>query len=762
MWNPYLLCGCPAIADGVVGFFYPFRVLLLGLTASQTFLFGALCRTFLAGLFMYLFLRRLHLGEKSSLFGAICFMFSGFFIIWNGYPTFVESAFWLPLMFLMVENIITKGDWRYFLLLALITSISILAGLFQMTLYHMYATGLYMFWRAVSQRRRLGTSRLPFLFTGFGLSMVLALMISAVQLLPFYELASNSHRYKVNLEKEFFPTVCPPEFAIQYLMPEFFGSPIENDFWFVGMAQHINEDLRKNSAWSSNLVELNGYTGVVVLLLAFLGLASTKKNLSFFFILLIILSRLPVFSKTALSFYYYVIPGFQTSVPHRLSFIYMFSLICLAALGLEEAVSRAEEEKVKKNLLRLSKACFYLAALSIAFLIVINYFRKFDTNYLSTFFANDNSLPGRLNAYYISILAAGYFWSHTLRTVLIFIGLTGAIGLILILYRQRNITPTMFVYIMGLVFVAEMSYFQHRICPLQKPNLYFKTGSIQFLQENLGHARIARCGDFGILPFDTALYYGLRDSQGYTPFIIDRESDFLQSVEERCVLHERWAAPFRNPKSLENPMFALLSVKYVLTDLKTHLNERRFKPVFEDGIRIYEYSDYIPRAFVVHQYQVVPSKDSVLRKLKENAANLRETVLLEEIPDEDLSVPAPIRDESVEFSSDGPNEVKLKVVTPTDGFLVLNDTFYPGWKSSVDGVEQRIYRANYMFRAVFVPAGNHEVTFHYRPASLFVGASISSISLLALLLGLLILRPRHYCQEDGTETPAVSRQEALQ
>ncbi|MBH0204076.1 MAG: YfhO family protein [Nitrospira sp.] len=59
------------------------------------------------------------------------------------------------------------------------------------------------------------------------------------------------------------------------------------------------------------------------------------------------------------------------------------------------------------------------------------------------------------------------------------------------------------------------------------------------------------------------------------------------------------------------------------------------------------------------------------------------------------------------------------------GILVLTDAFYPGWKVRVDGEEQKILRANYLFRAVALPAGNHKVEFIYDPASFKVGLMIS-------------------------------------
>lgn len=65
------------------------------------------------------------------------------------------------------------------------------------------------------------------------------------------------------------------------------------------------------------------------------------------------------------------------------------------------------------------------------------------------------------------------------------------------------------------------------------------------------------------------------------------------------------------------------------------------------------------------------------------------------------------------------------------GWVVLSDTFYPGWHASVDGTPVEIYRANYLFRAVQVPAGEHTVVFSYFPLRLKLGLLSMGLCLLA-------------------------------
>jgi uncharacterized membrane protein YfhO len=80
--------------------------------------------------------------------------------------------------------------------------------------------------------------------------------------------------------------------------------------------------------------------------------------------------------------------------------------------------------------------------------------------------------------------------------------------------------------------------------------------------------------------------------------------------------------------------------------------------------------------------------------------------------------------------------VVVHATAPRDAFLVLSDTYYPGWRASIDGVPVPLYRTNACIRGVALPAGTHEVRFAFEPVSFRVGAglSLASLSVLAVVL----------------------------
>lgn len=80
------------------------------------------------------------------------------------------------------------------------------------------------------------------------------------------------------------------------------------------------------------------------------------------------------------------------------------------------------------------------------------------------------------------------------------------------------------------------------------------------------------------------------------------------------------------------------------------------------------------------------------------------------------------------------NTVVVNADCSTPSYLVLTDLYYPGWRCTVDGREVSVYPANYLFRAVEVPAGRHLVRFVFLPASFSTGLWVVLICLLGISL----------------------------
>lgn len=78
--------------------------------------------------------------------------------------------------------------------------------------------------------------------------------------------------------------------------------------------------------------------------------------------------------------------------------------------------------------------------------------------------------------------------------------------------------------------------------------------------------------------------------------------------------------------------------------------------------------------------------------------------------------------------------IEMDTVSDQNGYLLLNETYYPGWSAFVDGEESTVYRANYDFKAVALPSGSHRVRFVFRPVSFQVGLAVTLLTLVGLML----------------------------
>lgn len=161
-----------------------------------------------------------------------------------------------------------------------------------------------------------------------------------------------------------------------------------------------------------------------------------------------------------------------------------------------------------------------------------------------------------------------------------------------------------------------------------------------------------------------------------------------------------------------------------------------FSRVHDGDVKIYENLDCLPRAYVVHEARFVPDDEAALAALQDPTFDpAEEVVLVGESP----SMPSLFYQPStVDILTYQPEQVVISATLSGPGYLVLSDTYYPGWHATADGEETPIERANTMLRAVAVPAGTHRVEFAYRPTHLDLGLLVSGGTLGVTILGLVI------------------------
>jgi len=148
-------------------------------------------------------------------------------------------------------------------------------------------------------------------------------------------------------------------------------------------------------------------------------------------------------------------------------------------------------------------------------------------------------------------------------------------------------------------------------------------------------------------------------------------------------------------------------------------------------VSVWENRNALPRAFIAHEAEIVEDAQ-VLARMRDANFRAEQIALLSEGKPLAASAGAPALSEAtiVEYNAE---RVVVRARTDSPGYLVLADTWYPGWVARVDGQAAPIVRADFLFRAVYVEAGEYKVVFEFQPASFSLGIVVSLISMVALL-----------------------------
>jgi hypothetical protein len=166
-------------------------------------------------------------------------------------------------------------------------------------------------------------------------------------------------------------------------------------------------------------------------------------------------------------------------------------------------------------------------------------------------------------------------------------------------------------------------------------------------------------------------------------------------------------------------------------------------------LRFSERPSAIPRFTLYTNWQPVPDIPAALhwlasadnaelhrRPAVEDTALVRGRECRMSLPSATGATPSAV--DAVTLLEDRNNSLSLRV--RGSGLLVVSDTWHPGWRATIDGVEAPVHRANHMFRGVFIPAGEHTVRFDYWPVNF--GWHLAASALGLCIIGGLFIRRR--------------------
>jgi hypothetical protein len=270
------------------------------------------------------------------------------------------------------------------------------------------------------------------------------------------------------------------------------------------------------------------------------------------------------------------------------------------------------------------------------------------------------------------------------------------------------------------------------------------SAAVRFLQEHLVGGQYRMLAAPAVGRPSTPSLFGLRDVRSVTALPVERYARFLEAVSSAG----RWYFVQHPGPVARHPLLDVGAVRYVTRtagprDADLLDNDAQMRRVYRDErVVIYENAAALPRARIVHAALPVSNQEEAFDRLTEVAAGgthaaavgLADRIVVE--PSADGRAPptmeeaGPTAGEAIHVVDGAdPDRIELDASLRRPGWVVLADTFYPGWTATIDGAAAPIHPADLLFRAVHMPAGDHHIVFAYAPGSFRLGVALASVGL---------------------------------
>ena len=706
LWNPYIYTGQPLVANAQSSLFYPPNLLLAWLTPGQVANIRNILNLLIAGAFTFLFCRELGISPGGSILSALAFAFSGPVLVWLGHPP-SNALVWLPAMFWAGEKLLNRNrPLPWVGILGLGVGMSILGGHPQTSFHVMAVFSLYFLARLLLLDWSLPSKAR--LLAALVIALVLGMAISGIQLLPFVDFllqsATLAHGGRsVGGDNWLYSEEWLGNLAtiVTIVYPNFFGNPVSYNYrWPFDSYQNYNEQ--------------SIYLGIVPLALAVGALFAFPRRRRVIVIAAVALFcigvawRLPGFEIVN------HLPVFSAVLNKRLKMPFVLLVAVLAGFGYDELRRRVEAMRPGHKGSLYASGAIPLVTLGILLFIA---FLKYVGPYLF-------EIESETFLYHLLYRVFSFKQPKTMIPAVVAVA---ALAGYVLLSRQRSLRRVFGVLVIALT-LAELLALGWGYNPVMKESDMFPpVEGIEILQSDEEPFRIMTT-DYIFWP-NYPTIYGISDLAGYDVPVYLRYSDLYVAQGGGFDGKQVWDPGW--------PLLDYLNTKYVIT--AQELDSDRLVPVYSTAdYRIYENRHALPRAFMVYDVAVIEDEATMLDRMLGDEWDPGKTVLLEEpLPSHEMDSIGGESSFSVDAVKYGTDLVVLDVLTEQPGLLVMSDLYSKDWQVQVDAERVKLHRANYTYRAVFVPEGHHEITFSYVPWSFPVGVSLTFLGL--IVAGLLIL-----------------------
>jgi len=681
LWNPYAGCGQSFIGNNQSALCNPTNLLLnLFLPAATGQTVFSLLTLIGACLFTYALTRSLRGPPSGAFLAAFTYGFGGFMFVWLGFPL-AAAAMWLPALLLATHRLALRPTAIRAVLVSITIGWQLVSGHLSTSAQTLAFWGVFLCyeWIIYRRRREVGWAR------GFVAFAALALLLGAglgmPQLLPLREsfgLSSMSSTGRPGRSSE-----DPVEEVRRALLGdgEFLREiALEEAALLVLPERHGNDafgDYRQqrghDNYWERSIYI--GFLGLFAILVGLMLRPRTGHGRFFLWASLVlfgILLHLPILNSAT------YLPVLRYTNPGRMRFI--FTLCAAVWLGLSVRAWFAPKRSCCRE-----RVLLWLVALALSLL----------SGVLALLTLRAISQEWAPLLYHDRLLRLVKLFAPALVGLLVSLVLLLSALRWLSLRRATGALVALAVIDM-LVFAARLHVTSRSPSPPQTPLIEAARAMAQ------GHRIIGPLSGGNFSP-NIAMAYGLRDARIYDPL---RSARFV-SLAERMTGYT--FAPHRLP--------ALARV----TSAKVAWRWNRSR-----GVWLQELPDPLPHAYVAAGVEMVSSFKALA--LLAVPTDPWRTTFIEGTREAGCSHPGVITPADV--VSYEPNHVEVHAHAQHPGWLILTDTYDPGWAATVNGVPAEVFIANYAFRGVPIPAGDITVNFAYVPASCRIGLFLGLVTML--------------------------------
>ncbi len=691
-WFPGLYCGLPLYSESQAGYLHPLKYVLYPWLATwQALNLDTILSVWLTGLGTYGWLRR-HVAAAGALTGAAIFGLGGF--TWahlihtsmNNALTSVPFAVWA------LECAWAGGKLRAVALGSIALASQVFAGHLQDTLLTAGLLGLYGLYRCLIEQGR--NARLYALSSTLIL-ITLGVSIAAVQWVPSKELLDRSPRAEGLTWEKLTYGSWHPELLPTLIVREAYGTRARDTDWMDGFYPYH---------------EMNAYLGLIALGLAVMGAAGYRDRwVGFWLILALIGSALMLGRYTALFDHVHQIPIIGSSrIPVRLHLWVSLAVAALAAVGVDR-LSRAGPVRLRGAIgFGLTLIALSIPIMVYLYLPVWTQAARWTLPYHSLRFGwlgrELMVASTRTSILIVAALAVARWATRTesLRIKSILSWVLPVFVILDLLGSHWNDVPTI-----------DPAYWT------DPPASVARLKSDPKLQRIYTQAEKSS-GEPGYAsePID---FMRVRDPLGWSlPPVWD-----LNSAIGETPIYSKRLLDYFEQASKTGGRFAIEGVSHFV--LGRPEEGIRWPMQRVGGAVIYSYPDPLPRARLSRRVVSARNAQNAGELMAKLGTRVVTTTVIEApsqpLDANDISGTATIR-------HDEPERVEIEVDIASTAYLILADTFDPGWSASIDDTPTQIAPANIAFRAVLVPAGKHRVIFTYRPARFALGLGFTSFGLI--------------------------------